>query len=150
MKKRTVFAIFLALLLAAIAIIAFPSTQTMHIQGTAEKWREDETYLGTSPVEIDIREIKSLCFHYHDDVSVKIGDYRFPPFKKNKSVLYSYERKDFKHWSVVSYDPDENDIHSIELSYYSENHHGDAPEYVITLVRENGNIVYHLRDFTVS
>ena len=150
MNKRTVIAIFLALLLATIAIIAFPSTKTTHIQGTAEKWSNDEISLGTSPVEIDIREIKSLCFHYHYDVSVKIGDYLFPPFKKNKSVLHSYERKNFKHWSVVSYDPDENEIHFIELSYYSENHPGDTPEYVITLVRENGNIDYRLRNFTVS
>ena len=149
MNKRTVIAIFLALLLATIAIIAFPSTKTTHIQGTAEMWSNDETSLGTSPVEIEIREIRSLCFHYHYDVSVKIGDYLYPPFKKNKSVLYSYERKNFKHWSVVSYDPDKNDIQSIELSYFSENHHEDAPEYEITLVRENGNIVYRLRDFTV-
>ena len=149
MNKRTVIAIFLALLLATIAIIAFPSTKTTHIQGTAEKWSNDEISLGTSPVEIDIRENKILCFHYHYDVSVKIGDYIYPPFKKNKSVLYSYERKNFKHWSVVSFDPEENDTHFIELSYYSENLPGDTPEYEITLVRENGNIVYHLRGFTV-
>ena len=147
MKKLPFFTILSVLLfLAVVAVIAFPTTTTTHIHGTAEKWSNDETYLGTCPIEIDIQEIKSLCFHYHYDVSVKIGDYLFPPFKKNKSVLYSYERKNFKHWSVVSYDPDENDIHFIELSYYSENHHGDTPEYEITLVRENGNIVYRAKN----
>ena len=71
--KKLPFSTILSVLLflAVIAVIAFPTTTTTHIQGTAEKWDKDETYLGTCPVEIDVQEIKGLCFHYHYDVSVK-------------------------------------------------------------------------------
>ena len=48
MKKLPFFTILSVLLfLAAVAVIAFPTTTTTHIQGTAEKWSNDETYLGT-------------------------------------------------------------------------------------------------------
>ena len=145
MKNRTVIAILLVpLLLTAITIITFPTTTTTHIQGTAETWGKDETYLGTCPVEIDIREVKSLCFRYHSDISLLIDGQRIPPLPKIKSsISYQEYNEHDKFWSGLYYSPGVNGYTSLSVDYHT---YTEVPEYEIRL----RNRVYRLRDFTVS
>ena len=147
MKKLPFFTILSVLLfLAAIAIIAFPTTTTTHIQGTAEKWDKNETYLGTCPVEINIREVKSLCFRYRARIFLSVDGHPIPALSKVRDAIYYAERKNYTDWSGFYYDPRMNDFRFVVVSYYP-----DIPEYEITL-GDNvfGDKVYHLRDFTVS
>ncbi len=141
--KKLPFSTILSILifLAVVAIIAFPSTQTTHIQGTAEKWRKDETYLGTSPVEIDIREVKSLCFRYRARIFLLVDGLPIPALSKVRDAIYYVELENYTHWAGDYYDPDINNFKSVTVTYTP-----DIPEYTITLE----DSVYHLRDFTVS
>ena len=142
MKKLPFFTILSVLLfLAAVAVIAFPTTTTTHIQGTAEKWSNDETYLGTSPVEIDIREIKSLCFRYRARIFLLVDGLPIPALSKVRDAIYYVELENYAHWAGDYYDPDINNFKSVTVTYTP-----DIPEYTITLE----DSVYHLRDFTVS
>ena len=145
MKKLPFFAILSVLLfLAVVAIIAFPTTKTTHIQGTAETWDKEDTYLGTCPVEIDIREVKSLCFHYRSDISLLIDGQRIPPLPKIKNSIYYQEYNEHdKFWSGLYYDPTANGCTSLSVDYHT---YTEVPEYEIML----RNRVYRLRDFTVS
>ena len=145
MKKLPFFTILSVLLfLAVVAVIAFPTTTTTHIQGTAEKWSNDETYLGTCPVEIDIREVKSLCFRYRSDISLLIDGQRIPPLPKIKNSIYYQEYNEHdKFWSGLYYDPTANGCTSLSVDYHT---YTEVPEYEIRL----RNRVYRLRDFTVS
>ena len=141
--KKLPFSTILSILifLAVVAIIAFPSTQTTHIQGTAEKWRKDETYLGTSPVEIDIREVKSLCFRYRARIFLLVDGLPIPALSKVRDAIYYVELENYAHWAGDYYDPDINNFKSVTVTYTP-----DIPEYTITLE----DSVYHLRDFIVS
>ncbi len=142
MKKLPFFTILSVLLfLAVVAVIAFPTTTTTHIQGTAEKWSNDETYLGTSPVEIDIREIKSLCFRYRARIFLLVDGLPIPALSKVRDAIYYVELENYAHWAGDYYDPDINNFKSVTVTYTP-----DIPEYTITLE----DSVYHLRDFTVS
>ena len=145
MKKLPFFTILSVLLfLAVVAVIAFPTTTTTHIQGTAEKWGKGETYLGTCPVEIDIREVKSLCFRYRSDISLLIDGQRIPPLPKIKNSIYYQEYNEHdKFWSGLYYDPTANGCTSLSVDYHT---YTEVPEYEIRL----RNRVYRLRDFTVS
>ena len=145
MKKLPFFTILSVLLfLAVVAVIVFPTTTTTHIQGTAEKWGKGETYLGTSPVEIDIREVKSLCFRYRSDISLLIDGQRIPPLPKIKNSIYYQEYNEHdKFWSGLYYDPTANGCTSLSVDYHT---YTEVPEYEIRL----RNSVYRLRDFTVS
>ena len=145
MKKLPFFTILSVLLfLAAIAVIAFPTTKTTHIQGTAETWDKEDTYLGTCPVEIDIREVKSLCFRYRSDISLLIDGQRIPPLPKIKNSIYYQEYNEHdKFWSGLYYDPTANGCTSLSVDYHT---YTEVPEYEIRL----RNRVYRLRDFTVS
>ena len=145
MKKLPFFTILSVLLfLAVVAVIAFPTTTTTHIQGTAEKWSNDETYLGTCPVEIDIREVKSLCFRYRSDISLLIDGQRIPPLPKIKNSIYYQEYNEHdKFWSGLYYDPTANGCTSLSVDYHT---YTEVPEYEIRL----RNRVYRLRYFTVS
>ena len=145
MKKLPFFTILSVLLfLAVVAVIAFPTTATTHIQGTAEKWSNDETYLGTSPIEIDIREVKSLCFRYRSDISLLIDGQRIPPLPKIKNSIYYQEYNEHdKFWSGLYYDPTANGCTSLSVDYHT---YTEVPEYEIRL----RNRVYRLRDFTAS
>ena len=145
MKKLPFFAILSVLLfLAVVAIIAFPTTKTTHIQGTAETWDKEDTYLGTCPVEIDIREVKSLCFRYRSDISLLIDGQRIPPLPKIKNSIYYQEYNEHdKFWSGLYYDPTTNGCTSLSVDYHT---YTEVPEYEIRL----RNRVYRLRDFTVS
>lgn len=142
MKKLPFFTILSVLLfLAVVAVIAFPTTTTTHIQGTAEKWGKGETYLGTSPVEIDIREIKSLCFRYRARIFLLVDGLSIPALSKVRDAIYYVELENYAHWAGDYYDPDINNFKSVTVTYTP-----DIPEYTITLE----DSVYHLRDFTVS
>ena len=144
--KKLPFSTILSVLLflAVVAVIAFPTTTTTHIQGTAEKWSNDETYLGTCPVEIDIREVKSLCFRYRSDISLLIDGQRIPPLPKIKNSIYYQEYNEHdKFWSGLYYDPTANGCTSLSVDYHT---YTEVPEYEIML----RNRVYRLRDFTVS
>ena len=142
MKKLPFFTILSVLLfLAAVAVIAFPTTTTTHIQGTAEKWSNDKTYLGTNPVEIDIREIKSLCFRYRARIFLLVDGLPIPALSKVRDAIYYVELENYAHWAGDYYDPDINNFKSVTVTYTQ-----DIPEYTITLE----DSVYHLRDFTVS
>ena len=145
MKKLPFFTILSVLLfLAVVAVIAFPTTTTTHIQGTAEKWGKGETYLGTCPIEIDIREVKSLCFRYRSDISLLIDGQRIPPLPKIKNSIYYQEYNEHdKFWSGLYYDPTANGCTSLSVDYHT---YTEVPEYEIRL----RNSVYRLRDFTVS
>ena len=141
--KKLPFSTILSILLflAVVAVIAFPTTTTTHIQGTAEKWSNDETYLGTSPVEIDIREIKSLCFRYRARIFLLVDGLPIPALSKVRDAIYYVELENYAHWAGDYYDPDINNFKSVTVTYTP-----DIPEYTITLE----DSVYHLRDFTVS
>lgn len=142
MKKLPFFTILSVLLfLAAVAVIAFPTTTTTHIQGTAEKWSNDETCLGTCPIEIDIREVKSLCFHYRARIFLLVDGLPIPALSKVRDAIYYVELENYAHWAGDYYDPDINNFKSVTVTYTP-----DIPEYTITLE----DSVYHLRDFTVS
>ena len=142
MKKLPFFTILSVLLfLAVVAVIAFPTTTTTHIQGTAEKWSNDETYLGTSPVEIDIREVKSLCFRYRARIFLLVDGLPIPALSKVRDAIYYVELENYTHWAGDYYDPDINNFKSVTVTYTP-----DIPVYTITLE----DSVYHLRDFTVS
>lgn len=142
MKKLPFFTILSVLLfLAVVAVIAFPTTTTTHIQGTAEKWGKGETYLGTSPVKIDIREIKSLCFRYRARIFLLVDGLSIPALSKVRDAIYYVELENYAHWAGDYYDPDINNFKSVTVTYTP-----DIPEYTITLE----DSVYHLRDFTVS
>lgn len=145
MKNRTVTAILLVLvLLTAIAVFSFPTTKTTHIQGTAETWDKKDTYLGTCPVEIDIREVKSPCFHYRSDISLLIDGQRIPPLPKIKnSISYQEYNEHDKFWSGLYYSPGVNGYTFLSVDYHT---YTEVPEYEITL----RNRVYRLREFTVS
>lgn len=146
--KKLPFSTILSVLpfLAALAIIAFPTTTTTHIQGTAEKWDKDETYLGTCPVEIDIREIKSLCFRYRARIFLSVDGHPIPALPKVKDAIYYAELKNFYYWAGDYYDPDINGYCFVVVSYRP-----DVPEYEITLGDSVfGDKVYRLRNFTVS
>ena len=142
MKKLPFFTILsVLLLLAVVAVIAFPTTTTTHIQGTAEKWSKGETYLGTSPVEINIREVKSLCFRYRARIFLLVDGLPIPALSKVRDAIYYVELENYTHWAGDYYDPDINNFKSVTVTYTP-----DIPEYTITLE----DSVYHLRDFTVS
>ncbi len=144
--KKIPFSTILSVLLflTAIAIIAFPTTTTTHIQGTAEMWAKEETYLGTCPVEINIREVNSLCFRYRSDISVLINGRLIPPLPKvQNSIHYQEYQKELKIWDGLYYDPDINGHTSLSVVYHAD---AAVPEYEITL----RNRVYRLRDFTVN
>ena len=145
MKKLPFFTILSVLLfLAVVAVIVFPTTKTTHIQGTAETWDKEDTYLGTCPVEIDIREVKSLCFRYRSDISLLIDGQRIPPLPKIKnSICYQEYNEHDKFWSGLYYDPTANGCTSLSVDYHT---YTEVPEYEIRL----RNRVYRLRDFTVS
>ena len=53
--------------------------ETTHFQGIAGVWDREEEHLGDSPVEKNIHEMNSLCFHYNVNLSVTIETHRFPP-----------------------------------------------------------------------
>ena len=142
MKKLPFFTILSVLLfLAVVAVIAFPTTTTTHIQGTAEKWSNDETYLGTCPIEIDIREVKSLCFRYRARIFLSVDGLPIPALSKVRDAIYYVELENYTHWAGDYYDPDINNFKSVTVTYTP-----DIPEYTIALE----DSVYHLRDFTVS
>ena len=142
MKKRPLISILVPLLLlTSIAAVTFPSRKATHIQGTAEKWGKGETYLGTSPVEIDIREVKSLCFRYRARIFLLVDGLPIPALSKVRDAIYYVELENYTHWAGDYYDPDINNFKSVTVTYTP-----DIPEYTITLE----DSVYHLRDFTVS
>ena len=142
MKKLPLSTILSVLLfLTAVAAIAFPTTTTTHIQGTAETWDKDETYLGTCPVEINIREVKSLCFRYRARIFLSVDGLPIPALSKVRDAIYYAELENYTHWAGDYYDPDINNFKSVTVTYTP-----DIPEYTITLE----DSVYHLRDFTVS
>lgn len=142
MKKRPLISILVPLLLlTSIAAVAFPSRKTTHIQGTAEKWGKGETYLGTCPIEIDIREVKSLCFRYRARIFLLVDGLPIPALSKVRDAIYYVELENYTHWAGDYYDPDINNFKSVTVTYTP-----DIPEYTITLE----DSVYHLRDFTVS
>ena len=142
MKKLPFFTILSVLLfLAVVAVIAFPTTTTTHIQGTAEKWGKGETYLGTCPIEIDIREVKSLCFRNRARIFLLVDGLPIPALSKVRDAIYYVELENYTHWAGDYYDPDINNFKSVTVTYTP-----DIPEYTITLE----DSVYHLQDFTVS
>ena len=141
--KKLPFSTILSVLLflTAVAIIAFPTTTTTHIQGTAEKWDKDETYLGTCPVEIDIREVKSLCFRYRARIFLSVDGHPVPALSKVKDAIYYVELENYTHWAGDYYDPDIHNFKSVTVTYTP-----DIPEYEIIIE----DSVCRLRNFTVS
>ena len=106
----------------------FPVKITIHILGTAEMWNNEGECIGTCPVDIEIHEISSLCFHYHNDLSLIIADRCIPPVRHAKSsVSYEDGYNGEKYWTMFYYDPNKNSYSRLFLSYCDEG----IPEYVL-------------------